>query len=139
MSVMGGLLAGNAPLRGRSAHELVVAPFDYRTAARFWGIESDPTLAVVIHSIVGGTPAHRAEFVADDVPASRDDFDDWVTRTVLNPAVPLFREARYLLAEETDIREPAAGGCRAHHQGGRSFPRAEIPLPDQRAARFTER
>jgi AAA+ ATPase superfamily predicted ATPase len=107
MSVMGGLLAGNAPLRGRSALELVVAPFDYRTAARFWGIESDPALAVLVHSIVGGTPAYRAEFVADDVPASRDDFDGWVARTVLNPAVPLFREARYLLAEETDIREPA--------------------------------
>ncbi|HET9893488.1 MAG TPA: hypothetical protein VFQ44_00890 [Streptosporangiaceae bacterium] len=28
-------------------------------------------------------------------------------RTVLNPAVPLFREARYLLAEEAGIREPA--------------------------------
>jgi AAA+ ATPase superfamily predicted ATPase len=107
MSVMGGLLAGNAPLRGRSALELVVAPFGYRTAARFWGIDNDPTLAVLVHSIVGGTPAYRSEFVADDVPASRDDFDNWVTRTVLNPAIPLFREARYLLAEETDIREPA--------------------------------
>jgi len=32
---------------------------------------------------------------------------DWVARTVLNPAVPLFREARYLLAQETGIREPA--------------------------------
>ena len=107
MSVMGGLLAGNAPLRGRSALELVVAPFGYRTTARFWGIDDDPTLAVLVHSIVGGTPAYRSEFVADDVPASRDDFDNWVTRTVLNPAIPLFREARYLLAEETDIREPA--------------------------------
>jgi uncharacterized protein len=107
MSVMGGLLAGNSPLRGRSALELLVAPFRYRTAARFWGIDNDPTLAVLVHSIVGGTPAYRSEFVADDVPASRDDFDDWVIRTVLNPAIPLFREARYLLAEETDIREPA--------------------------------
>ena len=107
MSVMGGLLAANAPLRGRSALELLVAPFRYRTAARFWGIDNDPTLAVLVHSIVGGTPAYRSEFVADDVPASRDDFDDWVIRTVLNPAIPLFREARYLLAEETDIREPA--------------------------------
>ena len=107
MSVMGGLLAGNAPLRGRSALELLVAPFGYRTAARFWGIENDPVLAVLVHAIVGGTPAYRSEFVADDAPASRDDFDDWVSRTVLNPAVPLFREARYLLAEETDIREPA--------------------------------
>jgi hypothetical protein len=107
MSVMGSLLAGNAPLRGRSALELLVAPFDYRTAARFWGIEADPALAVLVHSIVGGTPAYRSEFVADDVPASRADFDAWAARTVLNPAVPLFREARYLLAEETDIREPA--------------------------------
>jgi len=56
----------------------VVAPFDYRTAAKFWGIEDDPALAVLVHSIVGGTPAYRAEFVADDVPASRADFDSWV-------------------------------------------------------------
>ena len=44
------------------------------------------------------------------MPAFRDDFDGWVIRTVLNPAIPLFREAcsRYLLAEETDIRlDPA--------------------------------
>jgi len=107
MSVMGGLLAGSAPLRGRSALELLIAPFDYSTAGRFWGIDTDPTLAVLVHSIVGGTPAYRSEFVADDVPASRQDFDNWVLRTVLNPAIPLFREARYLLAEETDIREPA--------------------------------
>jgi uncharacterized protein len=60
-----------------------------------------------VHAIVGGTPAYRSEFVADDAPASRDDFDGWVSRTVLNPAVPLVREARYLLAEETGIREPA--------------------------------
>jgi hypothetical protein len=107
MSVMGGLLAGNAPLQGRSALELVVALFDYRTAARFWGVDDDPALAVLVHSIVGGTPAYGSEFVVDDTPGSRDDFDDWVVRTVLNPAIPLFREARYLLAEETDIREPA--------------------------------
>lgn len=107
MSVMGGLLAGNAPLRGRSALELLVTPFGYRTAAQFWGIDDDPTLCVLVHSILGGTPAYRSEFVADDVPSFREDFDNWVIRTVLNPAVPLFREARYLLAEETDIREPA--------------------------------
>jgi len=44
--------------------------------------------------------------VAYDAPADRADFDSWVLRTVLNPQSPLFREARYLLAEETDIREP---------------------------------
>lgn len=31
-------------------------------------------------------------------PAGPEDFDAWVIRAVLNPARPLFREARYLLA-----------------------------------------
>ena len=106
MSVMGGLLAGNAPLRGRAGLEMVIKPFGYRDAARFWGV-ADPGLAAQLHAIVGGTPAYRRQFVRDDAPASRDDFDDWVLRSVLNPDRPLLREARYLLAEETDIRDPA--------------------------------
>jgi uncharacterized protein len=106
MSVMGNLLAGQAPLRGRASLELLVRPFGYRDAARFWGTD-DPELAVLLHSVVGGTPAYRREFVAFDAPAGRDDFDAWLLRTVLNPQSPLFREARYLLAEETEIRDPA--------------------------------
>lgn len=106
MSVMGRLLAGSAPLRGRASLELIVRPFDYRTAARFWGI-TDPRLAILVHAIVGGTPAYRREFVGGDAPASRVDLDAWVLRAVLNPQVPLFREARYLLAEEADIRDTA--------------------------------
>jgi uncharacterized protein len=105
MSVMGHMLAGQAPLRGRASLELLVRPFGYRDAATFWGAE-DPRLAVLLHSVVGGTPAYRREFVAFDVPDGPDDFDAWVTRTVLNPQSPLFREARYLLAEETEIRDP---------------------------------
>jgi hypothetical protein len=106
MSVMGHLLAGQAPLRGRASLELLVRPFGYRDAASFWGAE-DPRLAVLLHSVVGGTPAYRRELVAFDVPDGLDDFNAWVTRTVLNPQSPLFREARYLLAEETEIRDPA--------------------------------
>jgi AAA+ ATPase superfamily predicted ATPase len=106
MSVMGQLLAGQAPLRGRASLELLVRPFGYQDAARFWGAD-DPRLAVQLHSVVGGTPAYRREFVASDAPDGLADFDAWVTRTVLNPQSPLFREARYLLAEETDIRDPA--------------------------------
>jgi uncharacterized protein len=102
----GGLLSGQAPLRGRASLELIVQPFGYRDAARFWGI-SDPRLAALVHSIVGGTPAYRREFARDDAPAAISDFDDWVIRTVLNPQTPLFREARYLLSEEAEIREPA--------------------------------
>ncbi len=106
MSVMGRLLAGSAPLRGRASLELIIRPLGYRDSAQFWGID-DPRLAVLVHSIVGGTPAYRREFVAGDAPDSLADFDSWVLRTVLNPEVPLFREARYLLGEETEIRDVA--------------------------------
>ncbi|MFF7881878.1 ATP-binding protein [Streptomyces sp. NPDC020794] len=107
MSVMGGLLASTAPLRGRAQLELVVRPFGYRAAADFWSVAGDPALAARLHAVVGGTPAYRRQFLADDVPASLHDFDDWICRTVLSPFSPLFREARYLLAEEADIRDTA--------------------------------
>ena len=106
MSVMGRILSGRAPLRGRLSLELVVQPFRYIEAAAFWGI-ADPYLAILVHSVVGGTPAYGRELARGGSPSSRDDFDAWVARTVLNPQSPLFREARYLLAEESDIREPA--------------------------------
>ncbi|MFI6635448.1 ATP-binding protein [Nonomuraea fuscirosea] len=104
LSFMGKLLAGNAPLRGRSGLDLLVRPLDHRLAAEFWGI-ADPCLALMVHAIVGGTPAYRREFARGDSPADMADFDDWVVRTVLNPETPLFREARYLLAEEPDLRD----------------------------------
>jgi AAA+ ATPase superfamily predicted ATPase len=106
MSVMGSLLAGSAPLRGRAGLELVLRPFGYAESARFWDI-SDPGLAVLVHSIVGGTPAYRRQFVRDDSPTDLAEFDDWVVRAVLNPDRPLMREARYLLAEGSEIRDPA--------------------------------
>lgn len=106
MSVMGRLLAGQAPLRGRASLELLVRPFDYRDAAQFWGV-TDPHLAMLLHAVVGGTPAYRQEFVRFDAPSGSEDFDDWIVRTVLSRQTPLFREARYLLAEEADIRDPA--------------------------------
>ncbi|QSB17418.1 ATP-binding protein [Natronosporangium hydrolyticum] len=106
MAVMGDLLSGTAPLRGRASMELIVPPLGYRDAAAFWGIV-DPRLAVLVNAVVGGTPAYRREFTAGDAPAGIDDFDEWVLRTVLSPESPLFREARYLLAEESEIRDTA--------------------------------
>jgi AAA+ ATPase superfamily predicted ATPase len=105
MSVMGRLLAGSAPLRGRATLEMVIRPFDYWLARQFWEID-DPRLAVLVHSVVGGTPAYR-RFTGDDSPRSVDDFDDWVMRTALNPSRPLMREARYLLEEEMEVRDSA--------------------------------
>ncbi len=107
MSVMGGLPASSAPLRGRAQLELVVRPFGYRAAADFWGVAADPALAARLHAVLGGTPAYRRQFLADDVPADLEGFDEWICRTVLSPFSPLFREARYLLAEEADIRDTA--------------------------------
>jgi uncharacterized protein len=104
MSFMGRLLAGNAPLRGRAGLELVVHTLDHILAGQFWGID-DPALAMKVNAIVGGTPAYRREFARDDVPSSAADFDAWVLRTVLSPASPLFREARYLLADELDVQD----------------------------------
>ncbi|WP_230878507.1 ATP-binding protein [Planomonospora sp. ID67723] len=106
LSVMGRILSGQAPLRGRARLELLVQPLGFREAARFWGI-SDPRLAALVHAVVGGTPAYRDEFVAGDIPVSLEDFDGWVIRTVLNRHTAIFREGRYLLAEESDIRDPA--------------------------------
>ena len=63
-----------------------------------------------VFAIVGGTPAYRREFVAGDAPRGLRDFDAWVARTALNPARPLFREARYLLAED-----PAIGDLGLYH------------------------
>lgn len=106
MTFMGGLLSGSAPLRGRAGLDLTVSTFDFRAAAQFWEID-DPYLAMQVHAVVGGTPAYRREFVGGQAPPAADDFDAWVIRTVLNPASPLFREARYLLAEEPSLRDKA--------------------------------
>ena len=40
-------------------------------------------------------------------PGRLDDFGPWILRNVLNPGRPLFREARFLLAEEPDLRDTA--------------------------------
>lgn len=106
MATMGGLLAGSAPLRGRASLEMVVPPFGYREAAVYWGVERDPRLSLLLHSVLGGTPAYRT-FLDGQAPQSLDDFEPWLVRSVLRPASPLFREARYLLGEETEIRDPA--------------------------------
>ncbi|WP_254394942.1 ATP-binding protein [Streptomyces sp. AC512_CC834] len=104
MSFMGGLLSGASPLYGRASLDLVVHSLGFREAAEFWGIQ-DARLAVLVHAILGGTPAYRREFVDDDVPDGADDFDAWVCRTVLNPARPIHSEAPYLLAAEPDLRD----------------------------------
>ncbi|WP_349263761.1 ATP-binding protein [Actinocrinis sp.] len=104
MSFMGSLLSGDAPLRGRAGLELVVPTLDHQRAAEFWDI-SDPTTALKVNAVVGGTPAYRREYARDDTPKNPADFDAWILRTVLSPTSPLFREARYLLADEPELHD----------------------------------
>lgn len=86
---------------------LLDAPtLDFRLAAQFWEI-GDLRTAVFTNAVVGGTPAYRREFTQGDTPPGPTDFDAWVARAVLNPTRPLFREARYLLAEEPELRDTA--------------------------------
>lgn len=103
---MGNLLVGNAPLRGRASLELVVHTLDFRLAKDFWEI-ADPRLAFLVNAVVGGTPAYRREYTLGDAPSDLDDFGPWVVRNILNPARPLLREARFLLAEEPELRDTA--------------------------------
>jgi AAA+ ATPase superfamily predicted ATPase len=106
LSIMGRLLSGAAPLRGRASLDLLVQPFDFRQAAGFWGLMDLPEVAFRVHAIVGGTPAYR-DLLRGDAPSSLRTFDAWVARTILDPASPLFREGRYLMAEEPGLADRA--------------------------------
>jgi AAA+ ATPase superfamily predicted ATPase len=104
LSTMRGLLAGTAPLRGRSALDLTVHPFSYRDAAGYWNVAHDPELAMQLHALVGGTPAYL-DMSGGEPPRSLDSFDAWVAATLLNPASAMFREGNVLLSEEDRITD----------------------------------
>jgi uncharacterized protein len=97
------LLDGTAPLRGRATLELVVQPFDYRTAAAFWGLESNPSAAFELFSYIGGTPAYPT-FAAGDRPLDGD-IRRWVLRRLLDPSSALFREGRVVVAEDEELSD----------------------------------
>ena len=105
ISVMSSLLTGQHALRGRAVLDLVIRPFDFRTAARFWGIE-DPEVAFQVHAITGGTPGYR-ELFDGQVPVGRDGLRTWLTATALNPAHAMFHEAEYLLTEDPAMTDRA--------------------------------
>jgi AAA+ ATPase superfamily predicted ATPase len=102
LSVMVELLSGAKPLRGRAQLDLVVQPFDFRTAARYWGLD-DPELAFRLHTVLGGTAGYRP--LVDAAPSSVARFDSWLARNVLNPAHALYGEKDYLLREDVRIAD----------------------------------
>lgn len=105
LSVMAGLLEGTQALRGRASTDVVVRTFDYRTSAEFWGI-TDPATAMLVHSVVGGTPGYR-DLLPANPPKRTGDFTKWLTAGPLSPASALFREDDYLLTEERSLSDRA--------------------------------
>ena len=102
LSIMTELLSGAKPLRGRAQLDLMVLPFDYRTAAQYWGV-TDPELAFRLHTVFGGTAGYRP--LVDGAPASMRRLDAWLARNVLNPAHALYGEKDYLLREDSRIAD----------------------------------
>jgi len=98
LGAMRRLLDTDAPLRGRASLELLIRPFDFRTAARYWRLADDWDVAVRLHALVGGTPAYL-DFAAGRTPGDFESFDEWVCHVLLEPASALFREGGILTNE----------------------------------------
>jgi uncharacterized protein len=101
---MRALLTGDAPLRGRASLELVVRPFDYRTAAAYWGLDQHPDAAFQLHALVGGTPGYLP--LAGAKPRAGN-VERWLVEHVLDPTSPLFREGKILISEDSSLPDRA--------------------------------
>ncbi len=95
------LIDGKAPLRGRAILELVLQPFDFRSAAEFWGLGENQQVAFAHNAFVGGTPAYRT--LADRDAPTDGDLDGWVVRRLLEPSSSLFRDGRIVVAEDDQL------------------------------------
>jgi uncharacterized protein len=102
IGLMRSLSSPQAPLRGRASLTLMMQPFDYRAAAEFWGLSSNPDAAFQMHALVGGTPAYR--MLADALP-SRGDIRAWAVRRLLDPRSPLFAEGRIAIEEDGTLAD----------------------------------
>lgn len=105
ISVMGRLLSGARPLRGRVALQLKVSPLDFRTARAYWDI-ADQQTAFMVHAVVGGTPGYR-DLLGEQAPGRPSELFDWLAAGVLNPSHALFTEDAYLLTEDPAITDRA--------------------------------
>ncbi len=132
-STMSGLLSGTAPLRGRATLELLVEPFDYLAAAKFWGVDRSPDCALALYGLVGGTPAYRA-MSRNEAPRSFRDVRHWAGEHLLHPASALFREGRVVVDEDPTIRDRALSWAVLSAVAGGAATRSAIALVTGRDA-----
>jgi hypothetical protein len=105
LSVMTDLLSGQQALRGRAQLDLKIQPFDYLTAAQFWGA-TDAEVALRIGAIMGETPGYRA-LISQPTPQNKRGLPQWLAKNILNPAHALYQEMGYLLREDPRIQDKA--------------------------------
>ncbi len=103
-SQMRGLLSGSAPLRGRAELELVIHPFDFRTAATYWGLDGNVDAAFQLHALLGGTPAYLP--LARAAPRAGN-VEKWMIEHLLDSSSPLFREGRIVVNEDPTLADRA--------------------------------
>ncbi len=96
-SQMKALIGPDAALRGRASLELVVGPFDFRTAAAYWGVDDNPDAAFQLHALVGGTPGY---LVLAGTGPRRGAVGRWAVDHLLTPTSPLHREGQVVLSED---------------------------------------
>jgi uncharacterized protein len=99
------LIDAGEPLRGRSQLDLVLRPFRFQEAAKFWGVDNNPDLAFRLHALVGGTPAYL-DF-AGGVGPRGGNLDHWVTSHLLSASSPLMNEGRTVVSEDPSLGDRA--------------------------------
>ena len=97
------LLGPDAPLRGRQNITVQINPFDFRSAAKFWGLHANPEAAFRHHALIGGTPAYRR--FTTDAPLSDGDVDAFMIRHLLDPSSVLYGEGRSVVAEDDALED----------------------------------
>ncbi|MGQ0561025.1 MAG: AAA family ATPase [Gemmatimonadota bacterium] len=103
IALMRTLTTGEAPLRGRASIELVMQPFDYRSALKHLSPDGDLHLAARLHAVIDGVIGYATDMVAHDLPRDLADFPRWIAERVLSPAATLHHEALTLLAEDPTL------------------------------------
>jgi len=112
IALMRSLTSGEAPLRGRAGVEVVMHPFDYRSALSHLSPQGDLRLATHLYAVIDGVIGYATDMVAYDLPKDLADFPRWVSERVLSPAATLHHEATTLLAEDPTL---TAASPTLHH------------------------